>query len=78
MVEQLIPIGFIVVLIGIILIIIGGIVSATKKDKVGFAFGGFIGPIPFGFATRKELLYLIIAISIILAIVFLILARRGY
>ncbi|MEM5802588.1 MAG: DUF131 domain-containing protein [Candidatus Aenigmatarchaeota archaeon] len=77
MVEQLIPIGFIVVLIGIILII-GGIVSATKKDKVGFAFGGFIGPIPFGFATRKELLYLIIAISIILAIVFLILARRGY
>lgn len=77
MVEQLILIGFIVAIIGILLIIVGNILSTIKyKDKFSFAFGGFIGPIPFGFANRKELLYLIIALSVILIIAFLILGRK--
>ena len=76
MTEQLISLGLAVIFVGIILVIVGSLVSTKSKDKVGFAFGGFIGPIPFGFANKKELLYLIISLSIILIIAFLILGRK--
>jgi len=72
--EQLISLGVITVFIGVVLIVIGGILSATKsKDKVGFAFGGFIGPIPFGFANREDLLKFVIVIAVAIMVSFLIL-----
>ena len=77
MAGQLASIGFVVVLIGIALIIVGSVISATKsKTKTYFGFGGFIGPIPFGFANKKEILYLIIAVSVIMIIAFLVLGRK--
>ena len=66
-------IGFALIFIGILLIIIGFFLitfSSIKESKVEIAVGGFIGPIPFGFATSKELLILIIIISLIFFILF--------
>lgn len=77
-VEQLIPIGIIVILIGFALVVIGSILATSKsKDaKVEWAVGGFIGPIPFGFASRGDLLKIIIVISAIFLVAFLILSKR--
>lgn len=60
--QKLIPIGFALVLLGMLLLILGSF-SAQKADtKV--AVGGFIGFIPFGFANDKRLLYLVIGVSV--------------
>ena len=57
--------------------IVGSILTATKgKSKTDFAFGGFIAILPFGFAARKEFLYLIIFLSVILITSFLLLRER--
>lgn len=73
--EQLIPIGILIILIGFILVIIGA--ASKAKGKVEWAFGGFIGPIPFGIASREDLLKLIIFISIIFLFVFVLLNLLG-
>ncbi len=71
MTQNLIEIGFVVVLIGFILIIAGAILSGgTKSTKV--AVGGFIGPIPFGFANDPRMLKIVIAITAAFFIIFLI------
>lgn len=75
--EQLIPIGILIIFIGFVVVITGLILLTLKsKGKTEYGFGGFIGPIPFGFATRKEFLYLIIGLSIVLIIVFLFISKR--
>lgn len=74
--EQLVSLGLVIIFVGIILVIVGSLVSPKSKDKVGFAFGGFIGPIPFGFANRAGLLKFVIAASVIILIVFLLLGRK--
>lgn len=68
--EQLIAVGFIFILIGIFLIIIGSILS-SGKGETKIAVGGFIGPVPFGFANEKNMLYLVMFISLIMFILFL-------
>jgi uncharacterized membrane protein len=75
--EQLIIIGFLTVFIGIALIIIGSILTATKskQTKVEWGFGGFIGPIPFGAASREDILKVIMVISLLFFIFFLIFGR---
>lgn len=73
--EQLITIGVIVVFIGMILIIIGSILGAGD-GKAKIAVGGFIGPIPFGFANDKPLLYAVIAIAMIVFIISIIMATQ--
>ncbi len=72
--EQLVPIGILVILIGIVLILVGAV--SKSKGKVEWAFGGFIGPIPFGAASRGDLLKLVIIISIIFLIASIILSRN--
>jgi len=68
--EQLITIGIIVVFIGIVIIIIGSIIGMQKGEtKAGF--GGFIGPIPFGFASERGMLYVVIAIALTMFILFI-------
>jgi len=66
--ENLIIIGLILLFVGIILIIVGSISSAKN---VKFGFGGFIGPIPFGFANDPRLLWIVIIVTIVLLIVFI-------
>lgn len=73
--EQLILIGTLVILIGFILVMLG--IASKMKGKIEWAFGGFIGPIPFGVASREDLLKLIIFISIIFLFMFVLLNLLG-
>lgn len=64
--KQLIPLGILVIFIGMILIFIGALSSIKEgKTESKIALGGFIGFIPFGFANDKRMLYVIILISAI-------------
>ncbi|MCK4429336.1 MAG: DUF131 domain-containing protein [Candidatus Aenigmarchaeota archaeon] len=67
--KDLFIVGVILLIIGIILILFS--LSSGSEGKVKFAFGGFIGPIPFGFANSPEMLKIVIVISIIALISFL-------
>jgi len=73
--EQLVTIGIIVVFVGILIIIIGSILGAGE-GKAKFAFGGFIGPIPIGFANDKDMLYVVIAIAVIMLIVMFLISHK--
>ncbi len=70
--KQLIPIGILVIFLGMILIFIGAL-SSIKEGKTDskIAVGGFIGFIPFGFANDKRMLYTIITISAVFMSIWL-------
>lgn len=74
--EQLILIGVVVVFAGIALIIIGSLAGGESKTGAKIAVGGFIGPIPFGFANDKWLMFVVIAISIAALAFFLLSGYR--
>ncbi len=65
--ENLVLIGILLILVGIFLIII----SSLKQAKVEYSVVGFIGPIPFGIASSKQMLIagLILSLMIILILV---------
>ncbi len=67
--KELFVVGVILLIIGIILILSS--LASNSEGKVKFAFGGFIGPIPFGFANSPEMLKIVIAVSVVALIVFL-------
>lgn len=69
--DYLIPSGITVVLIGILIIFIGAL-SNYGSPGSKFAVGGFVGPIPFGFGNDKPLVYILIAVSAFVALLFLI------
>lgn len=62
--QEIAVLGMILVFIGIALLAFS---TAGEKGKVHIGVGGFIGPIPFGFATEKNMLYLTLIITIIMA-----------
>jgi len=68
-------------LLGLAFVIIGIVIIAAVaflgkgEVKAEGAVGGFIGPVPFGFATSKGMLYLVITLSLVMAAVFLIMGR---
>jgi uncharacterized membrane protein len=68
---RLIEIGVAVVLVGMILMIISSLLQAKASDgKTKVAVGGLIGPIPFGFANDKPMIWIgIIAIFMIIQII---------
>lgn len=69
---NLVAVGLILIILGFVIVVI----SLTKGEaKVGF--GGFIGPIPFGWASDPNILKLIIAITAIIAVIFLIVVLKG-
>lgn len=75
--------GIVTVFLGFILIFIGLIVPlATERNLSGrtrVAVGGFIGPIPFGFANDTRLFLLVLLVSALIAAVWLLsFLRRGY
>lgn len=76
--QYLIPAGMLFVFIGMVLIIIGGLFGASgsgrQKNETSagakIAVGGFIGPIPFGFANDKRMMYFVIGLAFALIIVY--------
>jgi len=71
--EHLIPIGFLIVVIGIMIILVGLI--GTKSKRVEGGFIAFIGPIPIMGATSKNMLYFVVMVSVVLFVLFLILNK---
>lgn len=66
--------GLAFIVIGVIIIMLFNTGKAGEgKAEVGV--GGFIGFLPFGFATSKGMLYLVITLSLVMAAVFLIMSR---
>jgi len=71
--KQLIPLGILIIFLGVILVVIGALSQSKADSKV--AVGGFIGFIPFGFANDKRMLYFIIGLSAFLIIFWFILSN---
>jgi uncharacterized membrane protein len=67
--------GLIFVVIGILIIMAVAFLGKSGETKTEVGVGGFIGIIPFGFATSKGMLYLVITLSLVMAVVFLLLNR---
>ena len=75
--EQMINLGILIVLIGLIIVFFGIFMRAnegTSKTKV--AVGGFIGPIPFGFGNDKNLVWFATILSLALFLFWLFLNFR--
>lgn len=80
--QYLIPAGMLFVFVGMILIIIGSFFGASgsgrqKNDSndssagAKIAVGGFIGPIPFGFANDRRMMYFVIGLAFALIIFYI-------
>ncbi|MBI2005241.1 MAG: DUF131 domain-containing protein [Candidatus Aenigmarchaeota archaeon] len=75
--EQLVSLGLIIIVVGFI-VLLAGLFSQVKSGKMNVEGGGivFIGPFPIGgFATNKQIFYLLLTVSVIL-IIFLMLGRK--
>ncbi|MCD6496480.1 MAG: hypothetical protein J7K54_04360 [Candidatus Aenigmarchaeota archaeon] len=77
--SRIVLAGFVLVFIGMIVMVVGSMLGERGKAHTGsgggFAVGGFIGPIPFGWATQKPLLYAVIVISVLFYIMSIILGH---
>jgi uncharacterized membrane protein len=77
--EKILLLGFGLIFIGMLIIIIFSLLADDRgKDGTGYAVGGFIGPIPFGFASEKPLLYAITIVSVAVSIMFLWAMGKGF
>jgi uncharacterized membrane protein len=65
---NLISAGFLLILIGIILLIIGSFSGGSTKVAVG----GFIGPLPFGFGNDPEMVKLAVLLTFVIALLFIV------
>lgn len=72
--HNLLFIGMIFVIIGVILIIISSVGNSNAKIGVG----GFIGPFAFGFGNGPELVKWVIVASIVIAVLFVVIALRQF
>ena len=80
MIGYLVPIGFILIFLGVGIVLVGSLLnqgqsdkSTTNKSKIHIGVGGFIGPIPFGFANSRLALYMTMGAVAFFFIVWLIL-----
>ncbi|MEM1605579.1 MAG: DUF131 domain-containing protein [Fervidicoccaceae archaeon] len=75
--DKLVFIGFITIMIGIALIIIGSIISvlrASSEENMEVEAGGvvFIGPIPIVFGTNKQIAWYMLLTAVVLAILMIV------
>lgn len=68
-------IGMILLFVGIAFLILGSFQAMKQggKAETKVAFGGFIGPFPFGFGNDKQLLYVVMALSAFFLLVWILL-----
>jgi len=81
--EKLVVISLAIIFIGIILLVISSMIAAqqqsqSKDNKSGIdvGFGGFIGPIPFGFFSSKKAFWMWLAIAAAAIAIVWILSRK--
>lgn len=76
--KQLAGIGLFFIFLGFLLVVLGSLLDATKtKSGSGtsgpkIAVGGFIGPIPFGWANDKRLFYPLIVFLGAMAVLWIV------
>ena len=72
--QELVLAGIILLFIALVLIIVGSVLSAEKEGrKIEVGIGGFIGPVPFGWASSPDMLKWIMVITAIVMIGFVLL-----
>ncbi len=74
---NLIPIGIIAVLIGVVLIFAGIMQQSKGKTKVEGGGVIFIGPVPIIGATSERALYFVIVLTVIFLLIFVVLNLLG-
>ncbi len=68
--------GLLLTVMGMIFIILSLFLGQGKDNvKTEVAVGGFIGFIPFGFATNKKMLLTVLLISAVMLLIFLLFQR---
>ncbi|MBI2578185.1 MAG: DUF131 domain-containing protein [Candidatus Aenigmarchaeota archaeon] len=72
---NIVSIGIAMILLGFLLVFVG---TLTGKSDGKVAVGGVIGFIPFGFGNDPQLVKIAIVISAVLAILFIVMALRGF
>ncbi len=73
--EVLVKLGIILILAGFFAVLLG-VLLAARSENVKFAFGGFIGPVPFGFANDPRMLALVIFISLFVLLFFVLSVKQ--
>lgn len=73
--QNLVLGGLIAILMGVILIMVGTFLQ-TPKSKTEGGFVLFIGPFPIVGATSRNMLYAVIALSVLAAVVFLLMNKK--
>ncbi|MBI2971541.1 MAG: DUF131 domain-containing protein [Candidatus Aenigmarchaeota archaeon] len=70
---NLVTVGVLLMFIGFAAVIAG---SMLGKGDAKVAVGGFIGPIPFGWANDPKMLQWIIALALSIAVIFILFSPR--
>ncbi|MBD3313048.1 hypothetical protein GF345_01255 [Candidatus Woesearchaeota archaeon] len=78
---NLMQIGTVIVMIGMVIVIIGAFRSARapselKDSNIEVGVGGFIGPVPFGFASNTVIMYFLIGLMAVAMIIWFILINK--
>lgn len=74
--KDLVSVGIIVILVGFALTFIGALQQSKEQGTAKVTFGGFIGPIPFGFGNDKNFLYIAMAIAFLFFLFWFVLSRK--
>lgn len=67
--------GMIAILIGFILIMVGAVLQ-TPRGKTEGGFVLFIGPFPIMGATSRNMLYVMIGLSVLALVIFLLMSKK--
>ncbi|MBW2972256.1 DUF131 domain-containing protein [Candidatus Woesearchaeota archaeon] len=82
MIQYIVPVGMLFIFLGVIIVLVGSMLMAGQQSEGGsksgksgvhVGVGGFIGPIPFGFATSRTMLYIVIGAAVFFFVMWLIL-----
>lgn len=71
--KNLVGIGIFLIILGFVVVTIGSLTENRQKSTgTKVAIGGFIGPIPFGWANDKQLFYPLMGVLIALAVFWIV------
>ena len=77
--EQFIALGILLIIIGFAIVFFGTFFGAKQgNSSTKVAFGGFIGPIPFGFGNDKNLVWFVTILSLAIFLVWILFSFRNF